>query len=171
MRSRSTAILSIAAAAVLLLVGCSSTPSPSSTSATDQVVESSYESPAAMSERVGADGSALEVWSSAAPDGAAEAQLDAPEAGTQWVTVNVAQWVSTEGLKDVAAAPVLRSTADESFVGTAVSPRAVEVPMTPEKSYTFAWSFQVPENLVDPGALVLCTGDGDDAACSAIVTS
>lgn len=169
MRSRSTAILSIAAAAVLL-AGCSSTQSPASTSATDQVVESSFESPAAMSERVGADGVALEVWSSAAPDGAAEAALDAPEAGTQWVTVNVAQWVSTEGLKDVDAAPVLRSTVDESFVGTAVSPRSIEVPMTPEKSYTFAWSFQVPENLVDPGALVLCTTDADDSACSALVT-
>lgn len=168
MRSRSTAILSIAAAAVLL-AGCSSTPAPASTSATDQVVESSFESPAAMSERVGADGVALEVWSSAAPDGAAEAVLDAPEAGTQWVTVNVAQWVSTEGLKDVDAAPVLRSTVDDSFVGTAVSPRSVEVPMTPEKSYTFAWSFQVPENLVDPGALVLCTTDADDSACSALV--
>jgi hypothetical protein len=39
--------------------------------------------------------------------------------------------------------------------------------MTPEKSYTFAWSFQVPEDLVDAGSLVLCVGEGD-AGCSAI---
>lgn len=169
MRSRSTALIALAAAG-LLLAGCASSPAPDATSATDAVVESSFDAPAAVSERVGADGLALEVWSSAAPDGAAEAQLDAPEAGTQWVTVNVAQWVSAADLKDVDAAPVLRSSKDESFEGVAVSPRSVEVPMTAEKAYTFAWSFQVPEDLVDGETLVLCT-TADGTACSAIVKS
>lgn len=168
MRSRSTALIALAAAG-LLLAGCASSPTPAATSATDAVVESSFDAPAAASERVGADGLALEVWSSAAPDAAAEAQLDAPEAGTQWVTVNVAQWVSADDLKDVDAAPVLRSTKDATFEGAAVSPRAVEVPMTAEKAYTFAWSFQVPDDLVDGETLVLCTTAAGDA-CSAIVT-
>lgn len=169
MRSRSTSLIALAAAG-LLLAGCASSPAPASTAATDAVVESSLDAPAAVSERVGADGLALEVWSSAAPDGAAEAQLDAPEAGTQWVTVNVAQWVSADGLKDGDAAPVLRSTKDASFEGVAVSPRSVDVPMTPEKAYTFAWSFQVPDDLVDGATLVLCTSDAG-TACSAIVKS
>ena len=135
--------------------------------ATEAVVESSVEEPAAPGERVGADGRALEVWSVTVPDESAAATLDEPEAGSQWVTVNVAQWVSEEDLSDVDAAPVLRSTADESFTGEAESQRSVEVPMTPEKSYTFVWSFQVPEELVDAESLVLCVGEGDEG-CSAL---
>ena len=89
-------------------------------------------------------------------------------AGNQWVTVNVAQWVSEKGQSDVDVAPVLRSTTDESFSADAVSQRSVEVPMTPEKSYTFVWSFQVPEDLVDAETLVLCVGSGDEG-CSSLV--
>ncbi len=171
MRSRSTALLSITAIGGLLLVGCASpsTPEPSPTAATEDVVESSLEQPAAAGERVGAEGLALEVWSSTVPDESAAAIVGDPDAGSQWVTVNVAQWVTDEGLSDVDVAPVLHSTADESFTGTAVSPRAGEVPMTPEKSYTFVWSFQVPEDLVDGESLVLCVGPGD-TGCSALTT-
>ncbi len=55
------------------------------------------------------------MWSSTVPDESAAATLGDPEAGSQWVTVNVAQWVTDEGLSDVDVAPVLHSTADESF--------------------------------------------------------
>ena len=169
MRSRTTALLSIAAVSGLLLAGCASTttPEPTETVATEAVVESSYAEPAAAGERVGADGLALEVWSSTVPDESAAAAIDEPDAGNQWVTVNVAQWVTDEDLSDVDVAPVLRSTTDESFTAAAVSQRSVEVPMTPEKSYTFVWSFQVPEDLVDAASLLLCVGEGDEG-CSAI---
>ena len=169
MRSRRTAFLSIVVAAGILLVGCASTstPEPTATAPTEAVVESSLSAPAAAGDRVGADGLALEVWSSTVPDESAAAALGDPESGSQWVTVNVAQWVTDEGLSDVDVAPVLRSTGDDSFTGAAVSPRSVEVPMTPEKSYTFVWSFQVPEALVDASSLVLCVSDGD-SGCSAI---
>ena len=168
MRSRSTALLSIAAVSGLLLAGCASTADsePTATSAADSVVESSVTEPAAAGERVGADGNELEVWSSIVPDESAAATLDEPAEGTQWVTVNVAQWVTDEGRSDVDVAPVLRSTDDESFSAEAVSQRAVEVPMTPEKSYTFVWSFQVPEDLVDASTLVLCVGEGDEGCSS-----
>lgn len=171
MRSRSTALLSIAAVSGLLLAGCASTaePEPTASSASSSVVESSVSEPAAAGQRVGADGDELEVWSSIVPDESAAATLDEPEAGSQWVTVNVAQWVSDEGRSDVDVAPVLRSTADESFSADAVSQRSVEVPMTPEKSYTFVWSFQVPEDLVDASTLVVCVGSGDEG-CSSLVT-
>ncbi len=170
MRSRSTALLSIAAVSGLLLAGCASAADsePTSTSAADAVVESSVTEPAAAGERVGADGNELEVWSSIVPDESAAATLDEPAEGNQWVTVNVAQWVTDEGQSDVDVAPVLRSTDDESFSAEAVSQRAVEVPMTPEKSYTFVWSFQVPEDLVDASSLVLCVGSGDEG-CSSLV--
>jgi len=170
MRSRSTALLSIAAVSGLLLAGCASTAdsTPTATSAADAVVESSVAEPAAAGERVGADGNELEVWSSIVPDESAAGTLDEPEAGSQWVTVNVAQWVTEKGQSDVDVAPVLRSTEDESFSADAVSQRSVDVPMTPEKSYTFVWSFQVPEDLVDPSTLVLCVGSGDEG-CSSIV--
>jgi hypothetical protein len=169
MRSRDAGFLSIATVAALLLVGCTqtSTPEPTTTAATEDIVESSLDQPAVAGERVGADGLALEVWSSTVPDESAAGALGDPEAGSQWVTVNVAQWVSDEGLSDVDVAPVLHSAGDESFTGTAVSPRSVEVPMTPEKSYTFVWSFQVPEALVDGSSLVLCVREGD-SGCSAI---
>ena len=168
MRSRSTALLSIAAVAGLLLAGCASTSSETtSTAAAEDIVESTLEAPAAAGERVGADGLALEVWSSTVPDESAAAALEEPAEGSQWVTVNVAQWVTDEGLSDVDVAPVLRSTADESFTAAGESQRSVEVPMTPEKSYTFVWSFQVPEDLVDAASLVLCVGEGDEG-CSAI---
>lgn len=169
MRARGSLLLSVTAVTGLLLVGCASTstPEPTDTAPADAVVESSLEQPAPAGERVGDDGLALEVWSSTVPDESAAGVLGDPEAGSQWVTVNVAQWVTDEGLSDVDVAPVLRSTGDESFSGTAVSPRSVEVPMTPEKSYTFVWSFQVPEALVDGGSLVLCVGEGD-TGCSEI---
>ncbi|MFC8682085.1 hypothetical protein ACFT30_11225 [Microbacterium ureisolvens] len=168
MRSRSTALLSIAAASALLLAGCASAADsePNDTSAADSVVESSVTEPAAAGERVGADGNELEVWSAIVPDESAAAVLDEPEAGNQWVTVNVAQWVADEDQSDVDVAPVLRSTADESFSADAVSQRSVDVPMTPEKSYTFVWSFQVPEDLVDAETLVLCVGSGDEGCSS-----
>lgn len=171
MRSRSTALLSIAAVSGLLLAGCASTAEPASTptSAADSVVESSVTEPAPASERVGADGNELEVWSSKVPDESAAATLDEPEAGNQWVTVSIAQWVSEKGLSDVDVAPVLRSTADESFSADAVSQRSIDVPMTPDKSYTFVWSFQVPEDLVDAETLVVCVGSGDEG-CSSLVT-
>ena len=170
MRSRSTALLSIVAVSGLLLAGCASTasPEPTSSSAADSVVKSSVTEPAAAGERVGADGTELEVWSSIVPDESAAATLDEPAEGNQWVTVNVAQWVSEKGQSDVDVAPVLRSTTDESFSADAVSQRSVEVPMTPEKSYTFVWSFQVPEDLVDTETLVVCVGSGDEG-CSSLV--
>jgi len=170
MRSRSTALLSIAAVSGLLLAGCASTADsePTSTSAPDAVVESSVAEPAAAGERVGADGNELEVWSSIVPDESAAATLDEPAEGNQWVTVNVAQWVTDDGQSDVDVAPVLRSTTDESFSADAVSQRSVDVPMTPEKSYTFVWSFQVPEDLVDAETLVVCVGSGDEG-CSSLV--
>ncbi|HEY9308867.1 MAG TPA: hypothetical protein VIP82_13785 [Microbacterium sp.] len=170
MRSRSTALLSIAAVSGLLLAGCASTAEPEATptSAASSVVESSVTEPAAAGERVGVDGNELEVWSSIVPDESAAAVLDEPEAGNQWVTVNVAQWVTDEDLSDVDVAPVLRSTEDESFSADAVSQRSVDVPMTPEKSYTFVWSFQVPEALVDAETLVVCVGSGDEG-CSSLV--
>jgi hypothetical protein len=169
MRSRSIAVLSIAAVSGLLLAGCASTAGsePTPTSASSSVVESSVTKPAAAGERVGADGNELEVWSSIVPDESAAATLDEPEAGNQWVTINVAQWVTDKGQSDVDVAPVLRSTADESFSADAVSQRSVDVPMTPEKSYTFVWSFQVPEDLVDAETLVVCVGSGDEG-CSSI---
>lgn len=170
MRTRNTAILSIVAVSGLLLAGCASNASPESTptSAASSVVESSITDPAPAGERVGADGVELEVWSSTVPDESAAGVVGDPDAGNQWVTVNVAQWVTDEGVSDVDVAPVLRSTADESFSAEGVSQRAVEVPMTPEKSYTFVWSFQVPEDLVDAEALVVCVGDGDEG-CSSLV--
>ncbi len=170
MRSRNTAILSIAAVSGLLLAGCASTAAPESTptSAASSVVESSVTEPAAAGERVGADGLELEVWSSTVPDESAAGTLGDPDAGNQWVTVNVAQWVTDEDLTDVDVAPVMRSTTDESFSAEAVSQRSVEVPMTPEKSYTFVWSFQVPEDLVDAEALVVCVGEGDEG-CSSLI--
>lgn len=170
MRSRSTALLSIAAVSALLLAGCASTAGSDSTpsSASSTVVESSVTEPAAAGERVGADGSELEVWSSTVPDESAAGTLGDPDAGNQWVTVNTAQWVTDKGQSDVDVAPVLRSTDDDSFSAEAVSQRSVEVPMTPEKSYTFVWSFQVPEDLVDAETLVVCVGDGDEG-CSTLV--
>ena len=170
MRSRNIAILSVVAVSGLLLAGCAAdaNPEPTSTSAASSVVESSVTEPAPAGERVGADGVELEVWSSIVPDDSAAGALGDPEAGSQWVTVNVAQWVTEKGQSDVDVAPVLRSTADESFSAEAVSQRSVEVPMTPEKSYTFVWSFQVPEDLVDAEALVVCVGAGDEG-CSSLV--
>jgi len=171
MRSRSAVVLSLAAVAGLALAGCSSTPDAQETSKAPtaaSVVESSVSSPAAVGDRVGAAGLELQVWSSAAPDGAAAGTLGDPAEGTQWVTVNVGQWVSEDGLKDTDVAPVLRSSADAEFAGEAVSPRSVEVPMTAGETYTYAWSFSVPEALVDPAQLIVCTSAEADAACSSI---
>ena len=120
MRSRSTAVLSVLAASGLLLAGCASgqpAAAPEATS-TVNVVESSITEPAAVGERVGVDGTQLEVWSGIVPDDAAAGALGDPEPGTRWVTANVAQWVSVEGLTGAELAPVLRSTADESFEGS-----------------------------------------------------
>ncbi|WP_431802008.1 hypothetical protein [Microbacterium sp. bgisy203] len=173
MRSRSTAVLSLTAIAVLALAGCATQPASDGAgtaepSPTASVAESSYASPAVAGERTGVDGTDLQLWSSVAPDEGAVGTLGDPDAGNQWVTVNVAQWTAAADQTDVDVAPVLRSTADESFTGTAVSPRAVDVPMTADKLYTFAWSFQVPENLVDATSLVLCTSADADAACTSI---
>lgn len=171
MRSRSTAVLSVAALAALALAGCSAGsagPGASATKTPAPVVESSYASPATVGDRTGVAGDDLQVWSASVPDSGAAASLGDPEAGNEWVTVNVAQWVATSGKTDVDAAPVLRSTADKAMEGKAVSPRAVAVPMTEGKLYTFVWSFQVPEASADASTLVLCTSAADDAACSSI---
>lgn len=171
MRSRSTAVLSLLAASGLLLAGCASTPSsdakPEKTAPAVSIVESSLTDPAAVGERVGADGKQLEVWSGIVPDEAAAGALGDPEAGTQWVTANVAQWVSDEGLTGADVAPVLRSTADDSFEGVAVPQQNVDVEMKPDTSYTYVWSYAVPEALVDPSTLVICVGDGDEG-CSTL---
>lgn len=169
MRSRSTAVLSILAASGLLLAGCASgqpgaAPDPTPTVS---VVESSITEPAAVGERVGVDGTQLEVWSGIVPDDAAAGALGDPEPGTRWVTANVAQWVSVEGLTGAELAPVLRSTADESFEGVAVPQQNADVVMKPGRSYTYVWSYAVPEALVDPEALVLCIGTGDEG-CSVL---
>src|SRR6478735_574747 len=102
MRSRSSVLLSLAAVAGILLVGCApnSTPEPTTTAPAEAVVESSLDQPAAAGDRVGADGLALEVWSSAVPDESAASALGDPDAGSQWVTINVAQWVTDEGQSD-----------------------------------------------------------------------
>lgn len=168
MRSRSTAVLSLTALAVVALAGCAAgDTSPDATSAAP-VVESSYDSPATAGDRIGVDGADLQVWSASVPDGGAAAALGDPDTGNEWVTVNVAQWTSTADQTDAEVAPVLRSSADESLEAEAVSPRSVDVPMTADKLYTFAWSFQVPQDLVDESTLVLCTSASDDAACTAI---
>lgn len=174
MRARSAAVLSLAAIAGLALAGCSSTPAEDASTespASATVTSSSWEEPAAAGDRVGAEGVDLQVWSNTTPDEGAIATLGEPAEGTQWVTLNVAQWVAEDGLKDVDVAPVLRSTADESFAGEAVSPRSVEVPMTADKLYTYAWSYQVPEELVDPAGLILCTSADEVAGCSAIAAA
>jgi hypothetical protein len=168
MRSRSIAVLSLAAASGLLLAGCASTPAAEPTTAAPTLATSSVEAPAATGERVGSNGVDLQVWSAVAPDEAAAATLGEPEKGSSWVTVTLAQWVSEDGQTDTDVAPVLRSSGDADFAGEAVSPRRVEVPMTADKSYTYAWSFQVPDDLVDPASLAVCTSAEADAACSQI---
>lgn len=171
MRTRRAAILSITAIAGLALAGCASSSNdqePSNAPAASELTASSWEAPAAAGERVGADGVELQVWSNTTPDEAAAAALGDPAEGTQWVTINVGQWVSDDGLADVDVAPVLRSTADDTFEGAAVSPRAVEVPMTADKTYTYVWSFEVPQDLVDPAQLVVCTSAEEIAGCSEI---
>lgn len=168
MRSRSIAVLSLVAASGLLLAGCASTPAADPTTAAPTLATSSVEAPAAAGERVGTEGLDLQVWSATAPDEAAAATLGDPAEGSSWVTVTLAQWVSEDGKKDTDVAPVLRSSADADFAGEAVSPRRVEVPMTADQSYTYAWSFQVPEDLVDPATLAVCTSADADAACSQI---
>jgi len=162
MRSRSSAILSVLAVSGLLLAGCASGATPSETSAPDaSVVESTVTEPASVGERVGADGVMLEVWSGAVPD----ETIGEADPGNQWVTANVAQWVTEEGVTAADVAPVLRSTADESFSAEAEARQNVDIEMAPNNSYTFVWSYQVPEDLVDPATLVLCVGDGDEG-CS-----
>ena len=133
-----------------------------------EVVESSVSEPAAVGERVGADGAQLEVWSGIVPDETAAGALGDAEAGTQWVTANVAQWVTDEDLTGADVAPVLRSTADDSFSAEAVSQQSVDVVMAPGKSYSYVWSFQVPDALVDAETLVVCVGEGDEG-CSSLV--
>jgi len=171
MRSRSTAVLSLIAASGLLLAGCASSTTGSGTSPEAApktiTVESSFTDPAAVGERVGADGNSLEVWSGIVPDEAAAGALGDPEAGTQWVTANVAQWVSDDDLTGADVAPVLRSTADKSFEGVAVPQQSVDVVMKPDMSYTYVWSFAVPDALVDADSLVLCLGTGDEG-CSVL---
>jgi hypothetical protein len=170
MRSRSTSLLSIAAVSALLLAGCASTAAsePTETASAVEVVESSVSEPAAVGERVGADGAQLEVWSGIVPDETAAGTLGDAETGTQWVTANVAQWVTDEDLTGADVAPVLRSTADDSFSAEAVPQQSVDVVMAPGKSYSYVWSFQVPDALVDAQTLVVCVGEGDEG-CSSLV--
>ena len=162
MRSRSTSLLSIAAVSALLLAGCASTAAsePTETASAVEVVESSVSEPAAVGERVGADGAQLEVWSGIVPDETAAGALGDAETGTQWVT--------DEDLTGADVAPVLRSTADDSFSAEAVPQQSVDVVMAPGKSYSYVWSFQVPDALVDAQTLVVCVGEGDEG-CSSLV--
>jgi len=174
MRARAAAVLSIAAIAGLALAGCASESAdqkPSDTPASSAVTESSWEAPAAAGDRIGADGVDLQVWSNITPDESAVATLGEPAEGTQWVTLNVAQWVSDEGLNDIDVAPVLRSAADDTFEAEAVSPRNAEIPMTADQLYTYVWSFEVPEELVDPAQLIVCTSADEVAGCSAIAAA
>jgi len=176
MRSKSIALLTIAAAASLL-AGCATLPAGTEGTATPaasapaelettQVVEASFEQPANVGERFGADGVALEVWSGIAPDESAPAALGELAEGNVWVTTHTAQWVAEPIDTNFDVAPVLRSTTDESLTFEAVSPREAGIPMTAEKLYTFPWYFQVPAHLADAESLVLCvTADG---ACSLI---
>ncbi len=170
MRARSAAILSLTTIAGLTLAGCASTSSeePTDAASSTEVTASSWEEPAAAGDRVGAEGVDLQVWSNSTPDESAATTLGELTEGNQWVTLNVAQWVSGEGLSDTDVAPVLRSTADDTFEGTAVSPRAAEVPMTADQLYTYVWSFEVPAELVDPAELIVCTSADEIAGCSAI---
>lgn len=170
MRSRSTAVLSVLAVSGLLLAGCASAESDSSPDAapTETVAASSISEPAAVGERVGADGTMLEVWSGIVPDAAAAGALGDPDAGSQWVTANVAQWVTDEDLTGADVAPVLRSATDDSYEGVAVAQQNVDVVMKPGRSYTYVWSYQVPEELVDPEALVICVDAGDEG-CSSLI--
>lgn len=169
MRSRSTVVLSLLAASGLLFAGCASSQPAAAPEATPtvNVVESSLTEPAAVGERVAVGGTQLEVWSGIVPDDAAAGALGDPEPGTRWVTANVAQWVSVEGLTGTELAPVLRSTADESFQGVAVPQQNADIVLKPGRSYTFVWSYQVPEALVDADALVLCVDTGDEG-CSVL---
>lgn len=162
MRSR-TAILSIVAASALLLAGCAAeSTSPSKpTDKAPEVVASSVTDPAAVGERVGADDLQLEVWSGIIPN----ETLGEAGAGHQWVTANVGQWVTAEGVAAADVAPVLRSTADESFSAEGVANQYMDFELAPGKSYTFVWNYQVPDELVDPATLVLCVGEGDEG-CS-----
>ncbi len=162
MRSR-TAVLSIIAASALLLAGCASESETSSKPAEKgtEVVTSSITEPAAVGERVGAEDLMLEVWSGIIPN----ETLGEAEAGHQWVTANVGQWVSEEGFAAADVAPVLRSTADESFSAEGVANQYMDFELAPGKSYTFVWNYQVPDELVDPATLVLCVGEGDEG-CS-----
>lgn len=165
MRSRSTAVLSVLAAAGLLLAGCASdSTAPESAGIEAKIVESSVTEPAGVGERVGAEGVELEVWSGLVPD----ETIGEADPGNKWVTANVAQWVSEEGVVAADIAPVLRSSADESFSAEAMARQVVDFEMKPAKSYTFVWSFQVPEDQVDAETLVLCVGAGDEG-CSRLV--
>lgn len=174
MRSRSAAVLSVLAVSGLLLAGCAtpgagSAPGSSAVPApSEDFVASSITEPAAVGERVGADGSMLEVWSGIVPDEAAAGALGAPATGNSWVTANVAQWVTDEDLTGAEVAPVLRSTTDEAFEGVAVPQQNVGVTMKPGRSYTYVWSFEVPEALVDPATLVICVDEGAEG-CSTLV--
>jgi hypothetical protein len=122
MRSRSTAVLSVAALAALALAGCSAgsghRPPPRRPR---PVVESSYASPAAVGDRTGVAGDDLQVWSASVPDSGAAASLGDPGGGQRVVIVNVAQWVAASGKTDVDAAPVFRPTADKAVEGKAAS--------------------------------------------------
>lgn len=170
MRARRAALVSLTAIAGLTLAGCASTSTdePADAASSSTVVASSWEDPAAAGDRVGAEGVELQVWSNTTPDESAVATLGEPAEGTQWVTLNVAQWVADEGLSDVDVAPVLRSKADDTFEAAGVSPRSVEVPMTADQLYTYVWSFEVPAELVDPTELIVCTSADEVAGCSAI---
>lgn len=171
MRSRSIALVSLAAVSGLVLAGCSSDggdadagTSPSAAA----VVESSYAEPAAAGERVGQDGDDLQVWSNTVPDAALAEVLGDPADGTTWVSVYVGQYTATEGQTDADVAPVLRSSTDESFEATAVSTTGTEVPMSVDRLYTYSWAFEVPEDLADATSLILCTSVDENAGCSAI---
>lgn len=163
MRSRTAILPIVAASSLLLLAGCASESNGSSSSegANSDVVESSITEPAAVGERVGAGDLMLEVWSGIIPN----ETLGEADAGNQWVTANVGQWVSAEGYEAADVAPVLRSTADESFSAEGVANQYMDFELKPGQSYTFVWNYQVPEELVDAETLVVCVGEGDEG-CS-----
>lgn len=177
MKRRVTGILTLAAG-VALLAGCatnaatdaSETTAP--TKAASTVAESSYDAPAAFAESVGTDELSMQVWSSVVNDETVAGALGAPEAGNVWVTLTTATKDNgSADLVDTDVAPVLRSTTDADATYEAVSPREEPVALkTKGQSYTFAWSFQVPEDKAVAADLIACLDDaaGKELGCSAI---
>lgn len=177
MKRRLSGILTLAAAAALL-AGCATTAATDANETTaptkeaSSIAESSIDSPVGFAESFGTDDLSMQVWSTIVADETVIGTLGAPEEGNVWVSMTTATTsnASTD-LVDTDVAPVLRSTAVADASYEAVSPRATTIPLaTQGQSYTFQWSFQVPEAQAVAGDLVVCLDDaeGNDLGCSAI---